>query len=60
YKIELLNAMQISVSVPKSLGLNQLFQGLSEQQIEVVSLKNGSNRLEQLFLDLINADKKVS
>ena len=57
YKIELLNAMQLSVSVPKALGLNQLFKGLSEQQIEVVSLKNGSNRLEQLFLDLINADK---
>ena len=57
YKIEMLNAMQLSISVPKAQGLNQLFKGLSEQQIEVVSLKNGSNRLEQLFLDLINADK---
>lgn len=57
YKIELLNSMQLSISVPKAQGLNQLFKGLSEQQIEVLSLKNGSNRLEQLFLDLINADK---
>ena len=56
YKIDLINAMQIRVSVPKALGLNQLFQGLSEQRIEVVSLKNASNRLEQLFLDLIDAD----
>lgn len=57
YKIDLINPMQISVSVPKNLGLNQLFKGLSEQQIEVVSLKNGSNRLEQLFLGLIDQDR---
>jgi ABC-2 type transport system ATP-binding protein len=53
YVISLDNARQLNVSVPKALGLNQLFQGLSEQKIEVVSLKNKSNRLEQLFLDLI-------
>ncbi|BCG65419.1 MAG: ABC-2 type transport system ATP-binding protein [Methyloprofundus sp.] len=53
YAISLDNAQQLSVSVPSALGLNQLFQGLSEQKIEVVSLKNKSNRLEQLFLDLI-------
>ena len=56
YKIDLINARQLSVSVPKALGLNLLFQGLSAQQIEVVSLKNKSNRLEQLFLDLIDQD----
>ena len=58
YEISLLNAQQLNVSVPKALGLNQLFQGLSEQGIEVVSLKNKSNRLEQLFLDLVNSGKK--
>ncbi len=58
YKISLINAMQLSVSVPKALGLNQLFQALTEQKIEVISLKNKSNRLEQLFLDLIDKDKK--
>jgi len=57
YQIDLINPMQLSVSVSKALGLNQLFQGLSEQGIEVVSLKNKSNRLEQLFLDLIDQDK---
>ncbi|MCK5661943.1 MAG: ABC transporter ATP-binding protein [Thiotrichaceae bacterium] len=57
YKIELMNSQQLSVSVPKDLGLNQLFQGLSEQKIEVVSLKNKSNRLEQLFLGLINSEQ---
>ncbi len=58
YKIGLVNALQLSVLVPKALGLNQLFQALTEQKIEVVSLKNKSNRLEQLFLDLIDQNRK--
>jgi ABC-2 type transport system ATP-binding protein len=45
----------LDVSVPKTFGLNQLFNRLSEQGIEVISLRNKSNRLEQLFLDLIDA-----
>jgi len=58
YQIELLNALQLSVSVPKALGLNQLFHSLSEQQVEVISMKNKSNRLEQLFLDLVDQGSK--
>lgn len=45
----------LDVSVPKTFGLNQLFSRLSEQGIKVISLRNKSNRLEQLFLDLIDA-----
>ena len=58
YQIELLNTLQLSISVPKALGLNQLFHGLSEQQVEVISMKNKSNRLEQLFLDLVDQGSK--
>ncbi len=58
YQIELLNALQLSIAVPKALGLNQLFYGLSEQQVEVISMKNKSNRLEQLFLDLVDQGNK--
>ncbi|WKJ89083.1 ABC transporter ATP-binding protein [Methylomonas montana] len=43
----------LEVAVPKSLGLNRLFQELSAQHIEVSSLRNKSNRLEQLFMDLV-------
>jgi ABC-2 type transport system ATP-binding protein len=45
----------LDVSVPKTFGLNQLFHRLSEQGIKVISMRNKSNRLEQLFLDLIDA-----
>ncbi|NOQ62967.1 MAG: ATP-binding cassette domain-containing protein [Methyloprofundus sp.] len=55
YQLSLLNPQQLSVSVSKEQGLNALFQGLSEQGIEVLSLKNKSNRLEQLFLDLVGS-----
>jgi ABC-2 type transport system ATP-binding protein len=53
YGIELSTANVLEVAVPKSLGLNRLFQALSEKNIEVLSLRNKSNRLEQLFLDLV-------
>ena len=53
YDVELADSRSLNVAVPKSLGLNHLFQQLSSLQIEVLSLKNKSNRLEQLFIDLV-------
>jgi ABC-2 type transport system ATP-binding protein len=54
YEFELLDNKRLNVAVPKGMSLNPLFQQLTEQQIEVVSLKNKANRLEQLFVDLVN------
>lgn len=45
----------LNVAVPKTVGLNELFSKLTAHNIKVISLKNKSNRLEQLFLDLISA-----
>jgi ABC-2 type transport system ATP-binding protein len=53
YEIELADSQVLNVAVPKSHGLNRLFQQLSGLGIEVLSLKNKSNRLEQLFIDLV-------
>lgn len=49
----------LEVQVEKAQGLNSLFMELSRQGIEVLSLRNKSNRLEELFLSLVdeNADK---
>ena len=55
YQLELVQEKVLNVAVPKELGLNQLFNQLSAQNIKVSSLKNKSNRLEQLFMDLIDA-----
>lgn len=53
YQIELSEPNVLDVAVPKDKGLNKLFQKLSEKNIDVLSLKNKSNRLEQLFLDIV-------
>ncbi|MDD1621656.1 MAG: ABC transporter ATP-binding protein [Methylococcaceae bacterium] len=53
YQIELAGNRTLNVAVPKSQGLNPLFQQLTAQGVAVSSLKNKSNRLEQLFIDLV-------
>ncbi len=60
FEIEWLNEKTLDVSVPKELGLNKLFAELSNRAITVVSLKNKSNRLEQLFLDLVGTSHAES
>ncbi|MCF6203034.1 MAG: ABC transporter ATP-binding protein [Methylococcaceae bacterium] len=54
YKLELIESKLLNVAVPKGMSLNLLFQQLTDKNIEVLSLKNKSNRLEQLFMDLVN------
>jgi ABC-2 type transport system ATP-binding protein len=55
YQVELLTDRVLNVEVPKKIGLNELFVQLSALNIKVLSLKNKSNRLEQLFMDLIDS-----
>ena len=54
YAFERIDKLTIAVDVPKNQSINGLFNGLSRQGIEVVSMRNKSNRLEQMFMDLIN------
>ena len=57
FQIELVDDKTLHVSVAKEQSLNQLFMQLSKQNIDVISLKNKTNRLEQLFMDLVNEDQ---
>lgn len=54
YEFELIGEKILNVGVPMGKSMNRLFQQLMENNIEVLSLKNKSNRLEQLFMDLVN------
>lgn len=47
----------LEVDVRKSQSINQVFTQLSSQGIEVKSMRNKTNRLEALFVDLIAHDK---
>ena len=40
------------VDVPRSKGLNDLFVQLNQHQIQVSSMRNKANRLEELFVQL--------
>ncbi|MGE8496777.1 MAG: ABC transporter ATP-binding protein [Pseudomonas sp.] len=53
YPAQLLDAHTLEVQVEKSLGVTELFRQLAVQNIEVVSLRNKSNRLEELFVSLV-------
>ena len=46
--------LQFEVTLEKGTDLNQIFEELSRSGIEIKSMRNKSNRLERLFLDLIN------
>ena len=59
YPSELVDSRTLEVQVDKEQGMNALFAELAKQGIEVQSMRNKSNRLEELFLHLVdsNADK---
>src|SRR6056297_3534585 len=46
----------LEVSLPKSRSLTTLFKALEEHGAEVVSMRNKANRLEELFVRLVNLD----
>ena len=53
YPAALVDPHTLEVQVEKSLGITGLFRQLAEQNIEVISLRNKSNRLEELFVSLV-------
>jgi len=46
------NKMTLEVMVPKSKGINPYFELLTRNNIRVQSMRNKTNRLEQLFLEM--------
>ena len=52
-EITLSEACTLEVTLPKKKSLNKLFSDLDSRGINVVSMRNKSNRLEELFLRLV-------
>lgn len=61
YPMILRDEHSLEVEVEKGRSLNQLFTQLSAHDVDVVSMRNKSNRLEELFLSLVDAslERKV-
>lgn len=53
----LLDEHTLAVDVHKGQNLNDLFQELSSQRIQVQSMRNKTNRLEELFIQLTTDEK---
>ena len=53
YPSQLLDNHTLEVQVDKAVGITGLFTQLATQNIEVVSLRNKTNRLEELFVSLV-------
>lgn len=53
YPCTLVDERNLEVQVAKDAGITGLFSRLGEQGIEVLSLRNKSNRLEELFVSLV-------
>jgi ABC-2 type transport system ATP-binding protein len=53
YAVRLADDGSIEVEVTKSQNLNDIFAALSVRGIEVVSMRNKANRLEELFMRLV-------
>ena len=55
FETQLTDEAELEVSVESHRDLNQLFAALSENDITVDSLRNKANRLEELFLRLVES-----
>ncbi len=53
YHGSMINGETIEVEVMREQSMNRLFEILSQQGIEVLSMRNKQNRLEQMFVDLV-------
>ena len=53
YPLTMVDSSTLEVSIDKNQSLNQLFNHLSTEGIEIISMRNKANRLEELFIDMV-------
>jgi ABC-2 type transport system ATP-binding protein len=54
YAVRLVDAVTLEVDVASGQGINELFQALTVSGIRVASMRNKANRLEELFIRLVD------
>uniref|UniRef100_UPI003F585CE6 ABC transporter ATP-binding protein n=1 Tax=Vibrio cholerae TaxID=666 RepID=UPI003F585CE6 len=48
----------LEIELEKSQGINHVFTQLTEQRVKVLSMRNKVNRLEELFVSIVNSGKR--
>ncbi|MCG7600922.1 ABC transporter ATP-binding protein [Halomonas sp. McH1-25] len=56
FEVEKVDSAQLALSVRKGQRLNDVFSQLSAMGIEVVSMRNRANRLEELFVSMVEGN----
>lgn len=60
YHGRLIDDSTLEIRINKNQSLNTVFQDLTNKGLSIVSLRNKTNRLEELFVNLIAENKKTS
>ncbi len=50
---------ELEIDVPKTTALNDVFTQLTDQGVKVLSMRNKANRLEELFVRLVEAGRET-
>ena len=58
FECRLIDGHTLEVDVPKTVGLNSVFEQLTQHDIQVLSMRNKSNRLEELFVRLVESGRQ--
>ncbi|NBN72191.1 ATP-binding cassette domain-containing protein [Proteus sp. G2618] len=59
YQYRLVDTSTLEVDIKREQGLNSVFAQLNAQGIQVLSMRNKANRLEELFVHLVNEKHTV-
>lgn len=58
YRHRIVDDTTIEVTVSRGQSINELFESLSKQKIMISSMRNKTNRLEELFVNLVGENNK--
>jgi len=58
YVARLTDPHTLEVDVQRDQGLNRMFEQLTQQDVDILSMRNKANRLEELFLALVETEKE--
>lgn len=60
YHLRPVDETQLEVELHRGQSLNELFHWLTQHNIEIASMRNKTNRLEELFIYLVSENKKLN
>ena len=58
YEMNLVDSQTLELKIQRNQGINAAFEQLTEQGVQVLSMRNKSNRLEELFVKLTHEEEK--